>query len=83
MGARVSSVAQALRSHTSNGLKNAELIGKEVKIMKKELVAMVMALTLVGIFALNSTADARRGRGGRPGGCEDHGTNRCVPGPHK
>jgi hypothetical protein len=51
--------------------------------MKKKLVAMVMALTLVGIFALNSTADARRGRGGRPGGCEDHGTNRCVPGPHK
>lgn len=51
--------------------------------MKNKLVAMVMALTLVGIFALSSTADARRGRGGRPGGCEDNGTNRCVPGPHK
>ena len=30
-----------------------------------------------------TTADARRGRGGRPNECKDNGTNVCVPGPHK
>ena len=35
--------------------------------MMKKLVTMVMALTLVGIFALNSTAGARETREPKPG----------------
>ena len=79
MEARAGRVAQALRSHISNGLIKAEFIGREVNSMANKIFAAVLALSLFGLALVSDVSAKRR----CPRGTDDNGTNICVPKPHR